>query len=443
MFDDVKPPQRQRRKTKKIEPLEKPNGPSIFEQVSVEEPDFDVHKETDTGSIILPPPVPIAVSHEQPKKHRSWSKLPWPPTRKQSIIYGVVVLLLVFGVGAGWTMTHRRTIVAEKPKTIVKKKVVKPAPPPLYSTLTGLPITDPAINALPVTAVMIENSVEARPQSGLSEAGVVFEAVAEGGVTRFMALFQDSAPDNVGPVRSARPYYVSWATGFDAAYAHVGGSPDGLDAIKAWGTKDMNQFYNGNSYHRVSSRAAPHNVYTSIATLHELEASKGFTSTFTGFTRKSDQPYKTPVAGTNGQIPKDADTRTAANAINMSLSGYTYDPHFAYNSGNNSYDRTMAGAPHTDANGNRQISPKVVIAMVVPLSRGELDSSNAYYSNYNVVGDGQAYIFQDGTVSTGQWHKAGNSTGLSFTDVTGASFPLNRGQTWITAISTTSNVSYK
>jgi hypothetical protein len=274
---------------------------------------------------------------------------------------------------------------------------------------------------------MIENSIDARPQSGLGEAGVVFEAVAEGGVTRFLALFQDTAPDNVGPIRSARPYYVSWDMGFDAAYAHVGGSPDGLADITSWGTKDMNQFYNSGSYHRTSDRVAPHNVYTSISTLNQLEAAKGFTSSYTGFTRaKKDAPVAAPNA----------------TSIDFHLSGFTYDPHYDYVAASNSYNRSEAGAAHVDANTGNQISPKVVIAMEVSLAQGALDSSGAYYSDYTTVGSGTAYIFQNGTEITGTWSKASNNAQITFTDAAGQPIPLNPGQTWISAV-TAGGVSYK
>ncbi|MCP5939883.1 DUF3048 domain-containing protein, partial [Klebsiella pneumoniae] len=87
---------------------------------------------------------------------------------------------------------------------------VVPKPTTVANTLTGLQVA-PDVNQRPVTGVMIENSTDARPQSGLDQAGVVFEAIAEGGITRFLALFQDTQPDYVGPVRSSRPYYVQWA----------------------------------------------------------------------------------------------------------------------------------------------------------------------------------------------------------------------------------------
>lgn len=437
MLDDVTPPEhRLRPKPKRIEPLAKPQQTPIWELAAREESKAQQADGTADAAAYDPPAPthqPIVVSHAASEPTKRSLKLLgagkprwWPHTRKQQILCGIIVVLLAVGTGVGWTLTHhKRAVVATAPK---KSVVKKPAPPQIiYSTLTGLPVADASVNQRPVTGVMIENSLDARPQSGLSEAGVVFEAVAEGGVTRFLALFQDTTPTNVGPIRSARPYYVQWAMGFDAAYAHVGGSPDALSDITAWGVKDMNQFYNGAYYHRVTSRAAPHNVYTGIDTLNQLEAKKGYTSTYTGFTRGKDAPAAQPNA----------------TSIDFHLSGYTYDPHYDYVAATNSYNRSEAGQAHIDANTGKQISPKVVIAMVVPLARGALDSSGAYYSDYNPIGSGTAYIFQNGTVTTGTWNKATNNAPLTFTDGTGAPIPLNPGQTWISAVASTSGVSYK
>ena len=229
-------------------------------------------------------------------------------------------------------------------------------PTTVASSLTGLQVS-PAINALPITAVMVENSTEARPQSGLGEAGVVFEALAEGGITRFVALYQSNAATSIGPVRSARPYFISWILGFDAAYAHVGGSPEALSDITAWGVHDMNQFYNASYFQRITTRESPHNVYTTAAELSQLEQSKGYTSTFTSWTRKLAKPLKTPTATT----------------ISVKMSSTDYNVSYTYNAATNSYNRDDGGAPQIDANTNTQISPPVVIAMVVPESNGPLD----------------------------------------------------------------------
>jgi hypothetical protein len=358
---------------------------------------------------------------------RSRLNLQWPPRRKEYTVAAVLAVLVIGGIAAALTYGG-----SDKPVAVIKAKpaVVKPKPAPkptiVPSTLTGLPV-DPSVNQRPVTAVMVENSLDARPQSGLSQAGVVFEAIAEGGVTRFMAVYQDTQPDDVGPIRSARPYYVSWALGFDAGYAHVGGSPDGLADIRAWGARDLDQFANSGSYHRIDTRSAPHNVYTGIPTLTQLEINKGYTtSTYSGFVRKVAAPSAAPTA----------------KSIDFGLSGYYYNPHFDYNATTNSYDRSEAGAAHIDQSTGKPLSPNVVVAMVTPLGRGELDSSDAYYSVYAVVGSGAAYIFQDGIVTIGTWTKASNNAQIVFTDAAGKPLGLNPGQTWLTAVNTADGVSY-
>src|SRR5690606_17560880 len=128
------------------------------------------------------------------------------------------------------------------------------------------------------------------------QASVVFEAIAEGGITRFVALFQDTEPDYVGPVRSARPYYMTWLLGFDATYAHAGGSAEALSLINQWRVKDIP--HHNSYYWRVNNRSAPHNLYTSIAKLREYAGAKGFgKSNFTPLPRKDkEQPANTPTA---------------------------------------------------------------------------------------------------------------------------------------------------
>jgi hypothetical protein len=346
--------------------------------------------------------------------------LHWPPGKKEWLVAAGVVLLIVISLFGAFALTHH----PKKPVAVHHiKSIVKPLPPKtVASTLSGLQV-DPSVNLRPVTGVMIENSLDSRPQSGLSQASVVFEAIAEGGITRFLALFQDTAPADIGPIRSARPYYIQWELGFDAGYAHVGGSPEALADIKIWGVRDLDQFANGGSYHRISSRAAPHNVYTSIAALNQLETAKGYTSsTFTGFARKKEAPSKQPTA----------------KSVNLSLSGPLYNAHYDYVAATNTYNRSEGGAAHIDANGNVQISPKVVIALVMPYGL----EADDHHSQYGTIGNGPAYIFQDGTVTTGQWTKTSATSQFVFTDAAGKPLSLNPGQTWLTAVGSTSNVSY-
>lgn len=443
MIDDITPPQKQQLpKSKHLETL---GGIGLSSKLPEPETTIapDAVADDRTDAVPFKTPEEVAATeintpdskadsdpgapkpHAPEKPHRPWYKLNWPPDRQQMILCAILLIVVGIAGGATWTLTHnKRAVVANGIPTKVKKVI---PPKIIYSTLTGLPITDASLNSKPVTAVMVENSLDARPQSGLSEAGVVFEAVAEGGVTRFMAVYQDTAPTNVGPIRSARPYYVSWALGFSAAYAHVGGSDAGLSDITNWGVQDMNQFYNGSYFHRITTRDAPHNVYTGIDTLNTLEAAKGYKSTYTGFPRGKEAPAKTPTA----------------TSLDFNLSGAVYNPHYDYSATTNSYNRSENGAPQTDANNGLQLSPKVVIAIVVPLAQGALDSSGAYYSDYTTIGSGQAFIFQNGTLTPGTWTKADNNSQLSFTDANGTAIPLNPGQTWISAVSATNQVHYQ
>ncbi len=342
--------------------------------------------------------------------------------KKEWLVSTIIVLVCGSILGFVLIKTDKKPVVSadRAANHTATKSIAKPTT--VASTLSGLPVA-PSANQQPVTAVMVENSLQARPQAGLSQAGVIFEAIAEGGITRFMALYQDTSPDNVGPVRSARPYYEQWALGFDAGYAHVGGSPEALAAIKSWGVRDLDQFYNSGSYHRISSRAAPHNVYTGIATLNQLEAGKGYaTSHYSGFVRKAEAPSKQPVAKN----------------VNLKLSGPLYDVHYDYDPGSNSYLRSEGGAAHVDANTNAHLSPKVVIALVMPY-RLEADG---YHSDYSTIGSGSVNIFQDGAVTTGQWNKPDAASQFTFTDATGKLIKINPGQTWLTAVSASANVSY-
>lgn len=347
-------------------------------------------------------------------------QLDWPPGNKEYLLMGVLLILVASGIS--FLITSQSKTQANINKISVKK--VAPKPKTIASTLSGLQV-DPEVNKRPVTGVMIENSQDARPQSALGQASVVFEAIAEGGITRFLALFQDTAPENIGPVRSARPYYVQWAMGFDAGYAHVGGSPEALANIRTWGAKDLDQFANGGSYRRVAERAAPHNVYTSTAALNQLEASKGYgTSTYTGFARTKGKPApsKTPAAKT----------------VDIRISGPLYNVHYDFIPATNSYNRSEASAPHIDANTNTVISPSVVIAIVLPYSI----ANDGYHSQYQTLGTGQAFIFQNGNVTSGTWTKADNKSQITFKDAAGKVIALNPGQTWITAVGDAGSVSY-
>lgn len=284
-----------------------------------------------------------------------------------------------------------------------------------YSPLTGLKVDYEAITKQQVTALMIGNSTAARPQSGLKESGVVFEAIAEGGITRFLALYQEQKPELVGPIRSVRIYYVDWLAPFDASVGHVGGSALALAEIRNGSYKDIDQFFNGGSYWRSTDRYAPHNVYTSFSRLDSLNNQKGFVqSNFKPFSR----------------IDSEAAPITTVSNIDVTMSGALYNSSYTYDKTSNTYLRYQAGQPHQDRE-KGQISPRVVIVMKSAMSSVMEDG---YRESYATTGSGKAYIFQDGGVIEGNWNKQSRKEQLYFTDSEGKEISLARGQTFISVV---------
>lgn len=353
---------------------------------------------------------------KKPKRGNPFRRL----SKKQLIILAIVALLVI---GAGvyfFVIKKNSSESAQKNSVSQEEKTEEPQVP--TSPLTGRQVESAEVAARPVTGIMIENSPESRPQSGLYQADMVYEAIAEGGITRFLAVYQESQPDRIGPIRSARPYYVDYIAGLDGSFGHVGGSPEALQDIKTLNIKDLDQFYNADAYSRISGKAAPHNVYSDFSKLNALNTSKGYTSSkFTGFVRKADVP-QTPTAS----------------SISLILSGPRYDAQFNYDQASNSYLRSQAGAAHKDEPTGKQINPKVVVALVT----NKANDPDGYHTDYSTVGSGKVFVFQDGIVSEGTWTKADRKASMQLSDMNGLPLKLNAGQTWLTLVASANDVRF-
>lgn len=367
-------------------------------------------KSTDpTPSSVKPTKKPMLLL-AAPKKVHWWLK---NLTKKQKIAALAAAVVVIGSVGFAMASVLRQEPKVAYVPIIEEKEPEPPKPTTVPSRMTGVQIA-PELNDLPTTGVMIENSPDARPQAGIAGADAIYEAIAEGGITRFLVLYQESQPDHIGPVRSVRPYYLDFLVPYDAAIAHAGGSAQGLAEIRNQGIKDIDHGANGSTFSRVSNRFAPHNLYTSRARLLEAHDKRGYkTSTYTGLARKeADTPVATPNART----------------IDFTISSTLYNPKFEYDQTSNSYKRSMAGKPHTDEKSGAQISPKVVVGLV---------TSHHYagiYSVYGVNGSGKVYVFQDGTVIEGTWEKPDRKSQYTLKDAAGQIIKLNPGQTWYTLI---------
>ena len=352
---------------------------------------------------------------ENPKKSRfSLSKL--SKRQKISLIIGIIflILVIVFSFLFFFRKLESAPVKNPAPKSQKNEPKKKAKPEKFYSKLSGVEVSEKSLENAPVFGVMIENSIPARPQSGLSQAEVVFEAIAEGGITRFLALYQQNKPELLGPVRSVRGYYIDWASGFNASIAHVGGPGDALARMRDGKHKDMDEFLNTQTFWRSKNRYAPHNVYTNFTNLSTLGSSKGWNSSnFEGFSRKEDSPAK----------------EKNATQIQVNISGFSYNSTYVYQENCNCYLRSQAGVTHTDANGT-QISTKTLIVLKM---ENKL-AADRYHNTYRNIGSGEAIVFQDGVAQEVKWVKSSEGSPLILQNNDGSNFKINRGQSWIVAV---------
>jgi hypothetical protein len=303
--------------------------------------------------------------------------------------------------------------------------------------------------------VMIENHAESRPQSGLSRADVVYEAVAEGGITRFLAVFYCGAAEEVtlGPVRSARTYFMDFASEYGdyPLYAHVGGAnvPGPTNALGqigdyGWLTKgnDMNQFSIGfpvfwRDYERIGHPVATeHTMYSTTEKLWEVASKRGLNAV-------DDEGNKWDANFDEWEFKDDekTDARGDVNKISFGFWANTpdYDVTWEYKKEDNQYLRFNDSQPHKDLNNDTQIQAKTVIIQFMK-EKGPIDAEK--HMLYTTTGVGKALIFQDGKVVEGNWTKEKRQSRTKFTDKSGKEILLNRAPVWIEIVPAGGEVKY-
>lgn len=297
--------------------------------------------------------------------------------------------------------------------------------------LDGVILEDHQVDKYPV-GIMIENLITVRPQSGLSQASVVYEALVEGGITRFLAVYGGgNDAEEIGPVRSARPYYVEWVAEYDALYAHCGGSPEGLSAVQVHHIKDLNQIGGAHGYYwRDSSKSAPHNLYTSTGLMDVARQNEGV---------KEVEP---PFESWQFKDEKFLEERPAEDKfvrINFS-SGISYQTEYQYDRESNTYLRFNGGIEHIDKLTNEQLSAKNVIVQYVP-EVGYYPSGKGRIIT-DVTGEGEAISFVDGGANIGTWKKENTQDRTRFYYENGDEVELNRGTIWVEVVPVDRAVEY-
>lgn len=290
--------------------------------------------------------------------------------------------------------------------------------------------------------VMIENHEDSRPQSGISKADITYEAVAKGGITRFMNIFYCQDGSIVGPVRSARTYFLDWASeyGDSPLYAHVGGAntdgpADALGQIDeyGWGNyNDMNQFSIGfptfwRDYNRLGAdTATEHTMYSSTGKLWEF-AAKSRKLTVVG-----EDGTKWDVGFTPYTFKDDAAATPTTKNIRLEMwEGYKdYAIDWTYNKATNDYARKTGGVAHLDKNTNKQLTAKTIVVLYQVESRANDGYENNAHLLYDNTGKGKAVVFMDGKEIKANWSKNGRTGKTIITDSSGKEIAFNRGKLW-------------
>lgn len=330
------------------------------------------------------------------------------------VLFGALVLAIILG---GYAF---RGVIFSKadPETPIINQIIKTDE--WQHPLTGLPTTEK--EELPqVYAVMIDHSADAWPQVGINQAFLVIEAPVEAGIPRLEAFFYEGQNiEKIGPVRSARPYFVDWANELDAMYVHVGGSNQALELIANNGTFDFNQFWNGSYFWRDNNtRYAPHNVYTSTELLDEAldkareeERNTGLVYGIWEFNEKE----------------KNEDLESADPIISFT-SGTTYNVKWIFDEEDQKYQRWQGGRVFTTEDG-QDIRANNIVVVITEMK--VIDGVGR--KEIRTTGRGDAYVFQNGKVIEGKWVKPSANQRMRFITLDGKTIDMDPGTTWIEVI---------
>lgn len=388
----------------------------------------------------------------QVKRDKSW--MIFMALGGVGIIGGLVCILIAL-------LQEEQEIVALEFPMIPSQTIM----PATYSNLTGEPLADGADQHAPAYCVQTPNGTDgARPQAGLTQAGVIFEAIAEAGITRFAAIYQNPTSAIIGPIRSLRIYYLDWDTPFDCTIVHAGGSGDALSAVASGGYKDLSEDYSY-MYRGTYRQRLWNNLFTTSDDLKRFSDDHNYReSNIQGFARMT--PEESVRSMTDDLVAEKLDITSPAKentsslatkvgTINLNFGGYpNFNVSYAYDANTNAYLRSyqngnkheVYSCPNENLGDKNpedvctltQMAPNVVIAMVV----NERRASDNYHEDITTSGSGKAYVFQNGSVVEGTWNKSNKNEQIKFLDNNGNEIKLAPGQTFISAIPSYGSIAY-
>lgn len=302
-------------------------------------------------------------------------------------------------------------------------------PGQVYAPLTGLPVATELAQKRPV-AVMLDNYVDARPQAGLIDAEIVYEMLAEGMITRYMAIFQTKAPDLIGPIRSSRLYYIERALEYDPLYVHVGGSPEALTVLKTLAIGNIDGLAAGkDTFWRLNHKKAPNNMYSSMEAIRTQATRQKHKESGTFET----WDFHTKATELDGAAALKA-LLTYKKPSEKDKTGYyiTYD----YDASLQVYKRGYNGKEHCDESGEQPLTAMNIL--VQEAAHKVVDSAGR--REIQVIGKGKGYYLTLGKMIPVTWEKSKATSLTRFYKASGDELTLNPGVTWVQVIESLESV---
>lgn len=340
-----------------------------------------------------------------------------PKTKKTLII--ITCLIFGFALGAAGWVVYKQYFQGEQiiDLSIISRKT--PSPAKTTNPLDGTEADLALANRHPL-AIIIENHPQARPQISLDKASILYEAITEGGITRYMAIYGPNDATKVGPVRSLRTFFLDWAEEYNAFIAHVGGNIDALDRVGPEGALDLDQFGLGEKAYwreREAGKATEHTMYTSTEKLYQAAQEKGY-------------PMKADFESFKFLDLKDFTVnQSIRQKINIPFSSASYAVSYEYDPLNNNYVRSLNGSLHRDRLTGNQLAPTNVIIQSVNRTHTSTRINEESWT-FDTIGEGKAIILYGGKQIDATWKKTSLKDRTKFYDSNGKEIEFLPGQFW-------------
>lgn len=326
----------------------------------------------------------------------------------------VTTLSLSVGLSACGGNSDKPAASAEPSTSSSPATTSAPAPQPKTWPLNGLEVNG---EVGPAVAVKIENSKEARPQSGLEQTDLVWEELVEGGITRFIAVYNSQLPEGIGPIRSVRPTDSRILSPFGGLVVFSGGQAPFIQAVQDEGLQVIS-FDAGNAgFYRTKDRKAPHNVYGNL-------------NEFLVQAKNTDPPATQFIFASSASESLVAQSTENATSIETTFSSYA-KPNWTFDANSGKYLR-FEGQNPANAKSGEQLSATNVVALKVPIVQTKyVDPAGTPVPDTQLIGEGEAVVFTGGKAQRGTWKKSQASSVLKVLTDDGLDITLAPGNTWV------------